>query len=133
MTATARMVLAALSAIAIMVSAQAAEIALIRGEILANSGSGYRAIEGAEQLKSGDAIVPSLHSIGKLTYPDGCVVDVAPGSVTWVQSRSPCSLGADQRSRQDPAPTLPPRMAFNPVWLIEGAKQLVVRKPPAGP
>ena len=54
----------------------------------------------------GDLVMASPNSSGKITYADGCVVEVTPGAVVAVQEYSPC--------------TTPERSGFKPGYLIGG-------------
>lgn len=113
--------------------AQGAEIRPISGEVLVSSGTGFRAVDGATRLSPGDAAMAPQQSLGRLTYDDGCTVDVVPGMIAWVGSQSPCAATAGANSTLDPEPKLKPRIAFDPAWLREGAAMIDPRKLPAGP
>lgn len=114
-------------------SAQVAEVRPVRGEILVNTGVGFRAITETMQLKPGDAALAGDEASGSLIYEDGCRVDVVPGSLVWVRARSPCSADAGQPPPRDPEPTLVPRTNWDSSWLAGGAVMIDGRKPPAGP
>jgi hypothetical protein len=124
-------VLAALS-IAVASGVQAAEIRPLRGEILVNSGTGYRVIEGRVEIDAGNAIFVRPQAQASLIYADGCSVDIVPGAVVWVRPSSPCAM-PDASPVRDPEPGLTPRAIFDPGWLQDGAAQINRRKPPAGP
>ena len=123
----------ALLSIAVVSGAQAAELTPHRGEILVNSGAGYRVTEGMMELKSGDAIFARPQSHASLIYGDGCAIDIAPGSVVWVRPSSPCTALGGPPPAHDPEPALTPRVTFDRDWLRDGAAQINRRKPPAGP
>ena len=114
-------------------AAQVAEVRPVRGEILVNTGVGFRAITETVQLKPGDAALAGDEASGSLIYEDGCRVDVVPGSLVWVHARSPCSADAGQPPPRDPEPTLVPRTNWDSSWLAGGAVMIDGRKPPAGP
>lgn len=114
-------------------AAQVAEVRPARGEILVNTGVGFRAITKTMQLKPGDAALAGDQASGSLIYEDGCRVDVGPGSLVWVRARSPCSADAGPPPPRDPAPTLVPRANWDSSWLAGGAVMIDGRKPPAGP
>jgi hypothetical protein len=124
---------AAFAAIMMMSPAVSAEIKPIRGEILVNGGTGFRAIEGAVRLKTGDAAIAAPQALGRLTYEDGYTVEVVPGTAAWIGARSPCAAADGTDTTRDPTPVLKPRVVFDPAWLSEGAAMIDGRKPPAGP
>lgn len=126
-------VLAALVAAAPSAWAQVAEVHPLRGEILVQTGSGYKAIQGAVEVRPGDAAIAAPDAIARLVYADGCSVDVVPGSIAWVRARSPCQAASGPPPARDPDPKLVPRAVFDPAWLTDGVAQIDVRKPPAGP
>jgi hypothetical protein len=125
-------VLAAASS-AVALGAQAAEIRPLRGEILVNSGAGYRVIEASVEIEVGSAIFARPQAHARLIYADGCSVEIVPGSVIWVRPRSPCALPEGASPPRDPEARLAPRVTFDPRWLRDGAPHLNRRKPPAGP
>ncbi len=133
MTLVPRNLSAALVIVVMACPAQAAEIRPVRGSILINSGTGYRAIEGTARLKPGHAAIAAPQALGKLTYEDGCTVDVVPGMIAWIGPRSPCAGSEDPDASRDPPPTLKPRVVFDPAWLTEGAANIDGRIPPVGP
>ncbi len=114
-------------------AAQVAEVRPVRGEILVNTGVGFRAITETVQLKPGDVALAGDQASGSLIYEDGCRVDVVPGSLVWVRARSPCRADAGQPPPRDPEPTLVPRTNWDSSWLAGGAVMIDGRKPPAGP
>jgi hypothetical protein len=73
-------------------SAQAAgivaELHLIKGKVLVNSGHGYYSM-GA--VKAGDKIMIGQNSRALLTYPDGCDVPLSSKQVYIVSAKSPCA------------------------------------------
>jgi hypothetical protein len=123
----------ALVAVAFALSAEAAEIRTVRGQVLINEGAGYRVIEGAVRLKAGDAAMAAPQGLGSLSYDDGCTIDVRPGTIAWIGTRSPCTADEDRDPSRDPVPVLQPRVKFDPNWLRDGAALIDGRKPAAGP
>lgn len=120
-------------AIVFVSGAEAAEIRAVRGQVLVNEGTGYRAVEGPVRLKVGDAVIAAPRGLGSLSYDDGCTIEVAPGAIAWIRPRSPCAAVDGFDPSQDPAPVLQPRVRFDPGWLRDGAVLIDSRKPPAGP
>jgi hypothetical protein len=66
-------------------------------------------------------------------YDDGCTVDIVPGMIAWVGSRSPCAAATGANAARDSELTLKPRIVFDPTWLREGAAMIDPHKLPAGP
>ena len=72
--------------------AQAAMVYPITGQILINQGSGFREISKATELKQGDNIMANPGGIAKLSYSDGCSINIKAGAVATAQAQSPCAL-----------------------------------------
>lgn len=117
--------------VSMMPSVFAAKIVPIKGNILVTSGAGYQRVDGAMELKPGDAAIAAPDAQASLIYDDGCVVDVKPGMVAWIEPTSPCAAGLGRT--RDPDPTLSAPRAFDPAWLVDGAALIKRNKIPAGP
>jgi hypothetical protein len=109
----------------------AAKVMPIKGEVLVSSGTGYQRIDGEVVLKPGDSAIANPGAQAALVYDDGCVVDVVPGMVAWVEPTSPC--GAGSRGLRDPDPIQAAPKAFDPGWLLDGAATAKRRTTPAAP
>ena len=72
----------------------AATVDSIQGQVLLNSGAGYRVVTGTMEAKIGDSVMVNPGSSARLVYADGCTVKVEPGSVTAVAPESPCKTRA---------------------------------------
>jgi hypothetical protein len=107
-----------------------AEVVPVKGEVLANTGTGYLAVEERMKLNEGDAVIVSPGSRGSLVYADGCAIDVVPGMIAWVGPKSPCSEGTAKTDGPSP---LTPTKTFKRDWLVGGAAQLKRTTIPAGP
>jgi hypothetical protein len=57
-------------------------------------GGGYLAVRAATSVDPGDQVMVGPKGQARLVYPDGCAVDVNPGSVTVVGAESPCARQA---------------------------------------
>lgn len=76
-------------------AAQAAPtVQSLGGTVRVNQGSGYATVNGSSPLKAGDSVMADLRGSGRITYDDGCTVDVKPGSVVTIGDTSPCSRQA---------------------------------------
>jgi hypothetical protein len=69
----------------------AATVRATGGQVLINRGDGYKMVAGQVQGAPGDTIVANPGGSAQIVYPDGCVVDVMPGSVAVINAQSPCS------------------------------------------
>lgn len=110
--------------------AHAADLVPVKGEILANRGTGYHPVRDRTPLTDGDAVIAAPGALGSLIYADGCTIDVIPGTVAWVGSTSPCASGVTQA---ESLPPLSPTKAFKRDWLVGGAASLKRTMIPAGP
>jgi len=86
--------------------ARAAGVEVVEGQVSINRGDGYQPVVDWAPASPGDLVMASPNSSGKITYADGCVVEVTPGAVVAVQEYSPC--------------TTPERSGFKPGYLIGG-------------
>ena len=127
-----RTALAALSLLLLTSLAQATKAVPIEGQVLVNTGAGYRVIVDAVELKPGDSVIVNSRSLGALVYPDGCGVEVVPGTIARVEPHSPCAAAAAALAARDPDPKLAAPNEFDPAWFRNGAA-LARRKNPAGP
>lgn len=88
-------VAAALTAVILGISfagqAFAATVRATGGQVLINRGEGYKMVAGTVQGGPGDTIVANPGGSAQIVYPDGCVIDVLPGSVAVINAQSPCS------------------------------------------
>jgi hypothetical protein len=72
-------------------AAAAATVDSIKGRILLNRGDGFEVLAAPAEAKPGDRIMASTGGSAKLLYADGCEVDVRPGAVVTVGTKSPCT------------------------------------------
>ena len=82
---------AVILAISFAGQAFAATVRATGGQVLINRGEGYKMVAGTVQGGPGDTIVANPGGSAQIVYPDGCVVDVLPGSVAVINAQSPCS------------------------------------------
>lgn len=84
------------------VSAQAAYVSGIRGDVYVNRGGGYQQIEGQAGLNAGDSVMAGTTGRATLDYGDGCVIELTPGSVVAIGQISPCAIetGSNPTSSQ---------------------------------
>ena len=84
----------------------ATDVEVIEGKVSINRGDGYQPLVERTSASPGDLVMASPNGSGKITYSDGCVVEVKPGAVVPVNESSPC--------------TTPTRSGFKPGYLIVG-------------
>jgi hypothetical protein len=68
-----------------------------QGQVLLNTGQGYRLVQGSTSVNPGDMIVVNPGGMARITYDDGCVTEVRPPAVTAISTQSPC-----QQQKQSP-------------------------------
>jgi hypothetical protein len=71
----------------------AATVNVSQGQVLLNRGAGYQRVMGSVQAGPGAMLVANPGGGGQIVYPDGCVVEVVPGSVYTIADQSPCQNG----------------------------------------
>jgi hypothetical protein len=79
-----------LAGLAVGAAAHAATVRSVQGQVLVNSGQGYRLVDGSTQLDPGGTVVANPGALAEVVYPGGCTVTVQPGSVYLVSARPPC-------------------------------------------
>jgi hypothetical protein len=83
----------------------AAELHLIKGEVLVANGGQFRL---AGSAKSGDRIKVGPNSSAVLTFPGGCDVQLLSGQVYVVPNEIPCALASAPVQQMAPPPATPP-------------------------
>jgi hypothetical protein len=58
------------------------------GTVLMSQGDGFRPLNGKTEVGVGTTVVAAPDGLGKIVYPDGCVISVIPGYVATVQDRN---------------------------------------------
>jgi len=76
-----------------------------QGQVLLNTGQGYRLVQGSTNVNPGDMIVVNPGGMARITYDDGCVTEVRPPAVTAISSQSPCQ--AQQQTQGAPQDDTP--------------------------
>jgi hypothetical protein len=94
---------AALLVISMASQALAATVNATSGQVLINRGEGYTMVAGSTQANAADTIVVNPGGSAQIVYPDGCVIDVSPGSVAAIAARSPCGGGGSNSSTETAA------------------------------
>lgn len=88
---------AAASLLLITGSAMAADPILLNavsGEVLVNQGESYAVPSANMEVTPGDQVMVNEGGFAKVTYPNGCVVEVTGSFILSVASESPCVAGA---------------------------------------
>jgi hypothetical protein len=85
--------LAVIAALSLSGPARAATVNAVQGQVLVNSGQGYRLVDGSAQLGAGATVVANPGAVAHVVYPGGCTVTVQPGSVYRVAAQAPCQTG----------------------------------------
>ncbi len=84
-------------------AASAATIEPVKGDISVNQGQGFKRVEAAFEAKIGDAVMVSPGGSAKVSYADGCAIELKPGAVMVIAALSPCASGsyADEDDHND--------------------------------
>jgi hypothetical protein len=85
---------ALLTGICFTTASLAATVNAVSGQVLVNKGDGYQQVAGATEANPGDTVVVNPGGSGSIVYPDGCVVQVQPGTVATIAPSSPCTAGS---------------------------------------
>ncbi len=104
---------------------QAATVASIQGEVLINSGEGFKPIPGTlGDVKAGSMVMVRPGGLATITYASTCSVRV-PSGVWAIQASAPCTAGKEtidfSTRMNEEAP--PPEDGFwskNGVWIVGG-------------
>jgi hypothetical protein len=72
----------------------AATLEPVQGDLWINHGKGFEKVDSRIEAKVGDSVMVNPGGYAKLTYPDGCEVNVKPGAVTTIAPLSPCASGS---------------------------------------
>jgi hypothetical protein len=72
-------------------NATVASVSGVQGSVIVNQGGVYTKASGNAGLMPGARIVADGTSSAKISYADGCVVNVAPNAVATVGETSPCA------------------------------------------
>jgi hypothetical protein len=55
--------------------------------MLIRHGDGFSLLNDKTEVTAGDTVVAAPGGLGKIVYPDGCVIAVTPGNVVTVEDR----------------------------------------------
>ena len=96
----------------------AATVVTERGEVLVNSGAGFKEIKALTLAAPGDQVMVNPRGSGRVTFEEGCTFKIKPGEIYVIPAKSPCTVVSAQvstgRSLNDP--------------LLEGVEQADHRK-----
>lgn len=73
--------------------AQAATVEVNQGPVSLNRGAGFLAISGATNAKAGDQVMVGPAGRAKISYGEGCILEIEPQSVVVVPADSACAAG----------------------------------------
>lgn len=102
-----RFTIALAAAVATQGVARAASVDGIDGNVMVNTGKGFKPVTAAVGLKPGDQVMAQPGGSALVTYDEACVVPVREGAVVTVKSKAPC----------------PPRT--NAAWKVENSTTTV--------
>jgi hypothetical protein len=72
----------------------AATIEPVQGNLSLNQGQGFQPVNSRVDANVGDSVMVGPGGAAAVTYPDGCKVQVQPGTVTTIAPLSPCASGS---------------------------------------
>jgi len=82
----------------------AATVTAEQGQVLLNTGQGYKLVQGVTKVNPGDMVVVNPGGLARIIYDDGCVREVRPPAVTAISSQSPCQLQQQKQSSAQDEP-----------------------------
>ncbi|MEL6373404.1 MAG: hypothetical protein AAFR04_05500 [Pseudomonadota bacterium] len=88
-----RVLLAAVAVLVSAVTAHAATLESVNGNVKVNRGAGFQPVVSGATLKAGDMVMAAPGASAKLSYSGGCKITVAAGAVVAVRKYSPCVAG----------------------------------------
>ena len=77
---------------------RAATVKAVEGQVLVNSGQGFRLVDGSTSLDPGGTVVANPGAVAQVVYAGGCTVTVQPGSVYLIAGQPPCQTGEPTRT-----------------------------------
>ena len=77
-------------------AAHAATLTPLQGQVLLNTGGGYKAITQPVEVKPGDSILVNPDGLAQLAYDNCATYEIKPGDVVYVAEKDtvPCAGGA---------------------------------------
>jgi hypothetical protein len=75
-------------------AAWAATVQPVKGDVSVNQGEGFKKLAAAFDVKAGDAVMVSPGGSAKVSYADGCAIELKPGAVMVIAALSPCASGS---------------------------------------
>jgi hypothetical protein len=113
--------------------AYAATVLPKQGIVLVNRGDGYQNAIAPTTVNPGDIVVVNPGGTAWLSYPDGCTVPVAVGSIVTVGQQSPCTTSGSMTPSQTtvPAEGTEPQLGSAPSTATFGLPDLNVIVPGA--
>lgn len=85
--------LALIAVVVLGAPARAATVKAVEGQVLVNSGQGFRLVDGSTSLEPGGTVVANPGAVAQVVYAGGCTVTVQPGSVYQIAAQAPCQTG----------------------------------------
>lgn len=73
--------------------ASAATVTGLQGQVLVNTGNGFRPVQGAIQVGTGARVIVNQGGQASIQYDDGCSVPLNPGQLYTIAAASPCATG----------------------------------------
>lgn len=80
--------------------ATVAQLAAVKGAVMVNQGGAYAKAADGAALRAGARVVAPADASARISYADGCVINVAPSAVAVVGDKSPCASAGAVRGAQ---------------------------------
>jgi hypothetical protein len=102
--------------------AWAATVQVVKGDVsVRQDEGGFRHINGAMEVYTGNQVMVAPGGLAKIVYPDGCVTQVGPGGVASVgKCKQPMTAGLEPCDPSTDPKCLAAPVARTPWWLIGG-------------
>lgn len=71
----------------------AATVTGLQGQVLVNTGNGFRPLQGSMQVGTGGRVIVNQGGQASIQYEDGCSVPLNPGQLYTIAAASPCATG----------------------------------------
>ena len=93
------------------VEAGLAQVSALKGSVAVNQGGKFVPVTSATQLRAGDRVMSMDGAQAKITFADGCVVDVAANAMATVGAKSPCAATSSLVKSSSPM-----QFGADPLW-----------------
>jgi len=90
-----RFALTVLAATVAVSQVHAGSLSAVDGTAMINRGDGFKPLEAGAEIRPGDKVLMPKDGAGKVTFRDGCTVQLQPGQMLSMSATSPCAGGSN--------------------------------------